>query len=162
MKKHQSYWVLLLVVLFSTTMQAKVYNYFGGYFQAGEWTLLPKESTYGPSFGGVGGLGFVYEMQAGGAYSPTRFLLHVGVGAQGGATYFMQGSSTTAVLENQLDLDGDMTFNYVYEVNERSPASAVDDRCTERKILYVSRCESGCQHVDIIPFFCFVDHLWRI
>ena len=119
MKKHQSYWVLLLVVLFSTTMQTKVYNYFGGYFQAGEWTLLPKESTYGPSFGGVGGLGFVYEMQAGGAYSPTRFLLHVGVGAQGGATYFMQGSSTTAVLENQLDLDGDMTFNYVYEVNDR-------------------------------------------
>lgn len=107
------------MVLLSTTMQAKVYNYLGGYVQAGEWSLLPKESDFGPSFGGVGGVGFVYELQAGGAYSPARFLMQIGVGAQGGATSFMQGSSMTATLPNQTDLDGDMTFDYVYEVNDR-------------------------------------------
>ncbi|MBQ2189701.1 MAG: hypothetical protein II452_02400 [Paludibacteraceae bacterium] len=118
MKKHQSYWVLLLAVLFSGTIQAKVYNYMGGYVQAGEWTLMPKESKFGPSFGGVGGLGFLYEMQAGGKYSPTRFLLQVGVGAQAGATSFIQGSSMTQVLANQLDVDGDL-FDYVYDINDR-------------------------------------------
>ena len=117
-KKHQTYWVLLLALLVSGTIQAKVTNWLGGYVQVGEWSLLPKESEYGPSLGGVGGLGFVYEMQAGGTYSPTRFLLHFGVGAQGGLTSFSQTSNTTAVLENQTDLDG-ANFNYVYEVSDR-------------------------------------------
>ena len=119
MKKHQSYWVLLFVLLFSTSMQAKVYNYLGGYAQVGEWSLLPKNSAYTASFGGVGGIGFLYELQAGGAYNPTRFLLQVGVGAHGGMTNYIQSCSMRAVLPGQLDLDGDMTFDYVYELNDR-------------------------------------------
>jgi len=117
-KKHQTYWVLLLTLLVSGSIQAKVTNWLGGYAQVGEWTLLPKESEFGPSFGGVGGLGFLYEMQAGGTYSPTRFLLNFGVGAQGGMTSFSQSSNMTATLMNQTDLDGD-NFNYVYELTDR-------------------------------------------
>ena len=119
MKKHQSYWFLLFALLLSTTMQAKVYNYLGGYASVGEWSLLPKGSNYSASFGGVGGIGVLYELQAGGAYSPTRFLFQVGVGAHGGATNYIQSSSQRAVLYNQLDLDGDMAFDYVYELNDR-------------------------------------------
>lgn len=109
---------LLLAVLFSTTMEAKISNYVGAYVQAGEWTLLPSESNYGPSFGGVGGLGFLYEMQLGPKYSPTRFLLDVGVGAQGGLTSFIQGSNMYTTLKDQKDLNGD-PFEYVYEINNR-------------------------------------------
>lgn len=117
-KKHQSYLLLLIAVLFSGALHAKVYNYVGGYANLGEWTLLPSESKYGPSFGVAGGLGFLYELQAGPTYGQTRFLFDVGVGAQGGLTSFMQGSSFTTALPNQLDLDG-MSFDYVYELKDR-------------------------------------------
>lgn len=117
-KKHQSYWLLLCALLVGGTLQAKINNYVGAYANLGEWTLLPTESDYGPSFGVAGGLGFLYELQAGPTYGQTRFLLDIGVGAQGGLTSFMQGSNMTAVLPNQLDLDG-MSFDYVYELQDR-------------------------------------------
>ena len=118
-KKHQSYWVLLLAVLFSGAVQAKVNSYVGAYAHVGEWTLLPSQSKYGPSFGVAGGAGFMYELQAGGAYSPTKFLFDVGVGAQGGMTSFIQSSNMTVPLDGiQHDLDDD-PFTYIYELQDR-------------------------------------------
>ena len=106
-KKHQTYWVLLLAMLFSGAVNAKVNNYVGAYANVGEWTLLPSQSNYGPSFG-----------VAGGTYSPTRFLFDVGVGAQGGMTSYIQSSNMTVPLLNQRDLD-DEPFTYIYEIQDR-------------------------------------------
>ena len=117
-KKLQSYWVLIFALLFCGTIQAKVNHYIGGYAHVGEWTLLPFESAYSASFGVAGGLGFLYELQAGPTYQPTRFLFDVGVGAQYGMTSFMQSSDANVILENQTDLDG-MQFDYIYEIKDR-------------------------------------------
>jgi len=117
-KKHQSYWFLLLALLVSGTLQAKVNSYIGAYANAGEWSLLPSESKTKPSLGGAGGVGFLYELQAGKLYQPTRFLLDVGIGVQGGATTFKQTDVLTQVLPNQVDLQGDL-FDYVYEIRDR-------------------------------------------
>ena len=99
-------------------MSAKVNNYIGGYANLGEWTLLPSQSQYGPSFGVAGGLGFLYELQVGPAAKTTRFLFDVGVGAQGGMTAFLQSGSQEAVLPGQEDLDKDV-FDYVYALQNR-------------------------------------------
>ena len=99
-------------------MQAKVNNYIGAYANVGEWTLRPTESKTKPSLGVAGGVGFVYELQAGKMYSPTRFLLDVGVGAQYGMTTFKQTDAMTKPLLNQTDLQGDL-FDYVYEIDKR-------------------------------------------
>ena len=117
-KKHQSYWVLFFALLFCGSMNAKVANYIGATAQVGEWTLLPSGSTYGPSLGVTGGAGFLYELQAGRTYSPTRFLLDLGVGAGAGMTSYIQSSSKTVTLPGQYDLDG-WKFDYVYNVNDR-------------------------------------------
>ena len=117
-KNQPSYWVLLFALLVGATMQAKVYNYVGAYANVGEWTLLPTKSAYGPSFGVNGGIGAMYELQAGKKYSQTRFLLNVGVGLNGGLTSFIQGSNVTQALANQYDLDGDL-FDYMYEMKNR-------------------------------------------
>ena len=118
-KKRQTYWVLLLAVLFSGTLSAKVNSYLGAYDNVGEWSMLPSESKYGPSIGVAGGAGFLFEMQAGGTYSPTRFVLDIGVGAHGGFTSYMQSNSMApVVLEKQHDLDGAL-FDYVYDIQER-------------------------------------------
>ena len=109
---------LLIAVLFSGAVNAKVNNYIGAYVNAGEWSLMPKQSEYSTSYGAAGGLGFLYEMQAGRKYAPTRFLLDIGVGAQGGLTAFTQGNSMEVRLPNQYDLDGDV-FDYVYELSDR-------------------------------------------
>ena len=98
---------------------AKVNSYVGAYANVGDWSLLPSQSKYSASFGVAGGLGFLYEMQAGPTYSQTRFLLDVGVGAHGGWTSFNQSSSAKMPIEKiQRDLDGD-EFYYVYEIKDR-------------------------------------------
>ena len=117
-KKHQTYLVLLFALLISVTSQAKVDNYIGAYAELGEWTLLPAESDFGPSFGVAGGAGFLYELQAGPTYGQTRFLLDVGVGLQSGMTMFTQNGNKLVELLGQTDLDGD-AFDYVYEVQNR-------------------------------------------
>lgn len=108
----------MLVLLLSGSLQAKVFNYVGLYGQVGEWSLLPSQSDFGPSFGVNGGAGFVYELQAGGKYAPTRFLMQVGVGPRAGMTSFIQGSNMLVERKNQLDLQGDV-FDYVYEIQNR-------------------------------------------
>jgi hypothetical protein len=122
-KKHQSYWVLLLAVLISGTLNAKVNHYVGGFVNAGEWSLLPSKSEYKPSVGVAGGGGFLYELQAGSKYNKARFLFDVGVGVTGGMTSFLQSSTSEAILENQWDLDPfanpKMELDYVYEVKDR-------------------------------------------
>ena len=118
-KKHQTYWVLLLAVLFSGTLSAKVNSYLGAYVDAGEWSMLPSESKFGPSFGAAGGVGFLFEMQAGRTYSPTRFLLDIGIGAQGGWSGFKQKTDLDPILlTNQKGLSGD-PFTYVYDIKNR-------------------------------------------
>ena len=98
---------------------AKVNSYVGAYANVGDWSLLPSQSKYSASFGVAGGLGFLYEMQAGPTYSQTRFLLDVGVGVHGGWTSFNQSSSAKKPIEKiQRDLDGD-EFYYVYEIKDR-------------------------------------------
>lgn len=109
---------LLFALLISGTIQAKVNNYVGAYAHVGEWSLLPSGSDFKASYGVAGGLGFLYELQAGPTYKPTRFLFDVGVGAQYGMTSFMQSSEMNVTLPNQLDLDN-MPFEYVYEIKDR-------------------------------------------
>lgn len=118
-KKHQSYWVLFFALLLCGSMNAKVTNYIGATAQVGEWSLMPSGSTYSPSLGVAGGLGFQYELQAGRTYSPTRFLFDLGVGATGGLTSYIQSSNQTVPpLGYQQDSDGDR-FDYIYNVNGR-------------------------------------------
>jgi len=117
-KKHQTYLVLLLAVLLSGSVSAKVNHYIGAYAQAGEWSLLPSQSEYSGSLGVAGGLGFLYELQAGKNYKPTRFLFDIGVGANAGMTAYTQSSSMTEPLLNQRDLQN-RPFDYVYELKDR-------------------------------------------
>ena len=117
-KKHQSYWVLFFALLLCGSMNAKVTNYIGATAQVGEWSLMPSGSTYSPSLGITGGLGFQYELQAGRTYSPTRFLMDLGVGAGAGMTSYSQSSNQMVELKNQYDSDG-WQFDYVYNVNGR-------------------------------------------
>ena len=118
MKKHQTYLLLLLAVLFSGTVRAEVNNYIGAYGFVGEWSLCPSQSDYRPSAGVGGGAGFLYELQAGQTYSPTRFLFDVGVGAWGGMTSYSMGTNSRVELLDQRDLQGD-AFDYIYEVQNR-------------------------------------------
>jgi hypothetical protein len=117
-KKHQSYGILLLALLFSCSVSAKVSHYVGGYAQLGEWSLLPTNSKYGNSVGVAGGAGVLYELQSGPTYKSVRFLLDVGVGAVGGMTAYIQTSNAQVVLENQPDPNGDR-FDYNYDIRDR-------------------------------------------
>lgn len=110
--------ILLLALLLCGSVSAKVNNYVGAYATAAEWTLLPSGSKYSGSLGFAGGIGGLYELQAGPTYSPSRFLLDVGVGAWGGMTSFMQGSDAIVERLNQHDLQNDL-FDYVYEIHGR-------------------------------------------
>ena len=118
MKKRHSYLILLLALLSCAPLSARVSNYVGAYGQLGEWSLLPGGSRYNPSFGFAGGLGGVYELQIGPQYSPTCFLLDVGVGAWGGLTVFSIGQSEQFTLANQRDLQNEV-FDYIYELSGR-------------------------------------------
>ena len=117
-KKHHTYLVLLFTMLFSGSAGAVVNNYMGVYGFAGEWSLRPTQSEYKLSYGVAGGAGFVYELQAGAKYKPTRFLLDLGLGAWGGMTSFGQSTDETVALQNLKDLQG-KDFTYVYEVTNR-------------------------------------------
>ena len=121
-KKLLSYWILFPVLLFSGHVNAEVEvnNYVGAFATLGEWSLLPQgNSKYALSLGVSGGLGGVYEMRLGPKYCPTAFLLDIGVGVSGGMTSYMQSSNMTETLTGQTSISG-KTFDYVYEVNDRS------------------------------------------
>lgn len=117
-KNHRLYGLLLLALLLCGGANAKVNNYIGGYANVGEWSMLPSGSNYTGSLGIAGGVGFLYEMRAGETYSPTRFLLDVGVGAWGGMTSFMQSRDGMDTLFNQQDLQ-EQLFDYVYDLKGR-------------------------------------------
>lgn len=123
-KNHQSYWVLLLAVLISGTVNAKVSSYMGAYATVGDWSLIPTQSDYSMSFGAAGGLGFVYEMQVGPTYGNTRFLFDVGLGADYGLTAFNVKKNQTMIIPDsehpvlQQDLSHD-EFYYVYQLDGR-------------------------------------------
>ena len=105
-------------MLYCGAINARVDSYIGAFANIGEWSLLPKGSDYGPSFGVAGGGGFVYELQSRSNYSPVDFLFDVGVGVTGGMTAFTQSTEATAILKDQLDLDGEL-FDYVYDLRNR-------------------------------------------
>ena len=63
-KKYQLYGILLLSLLLSCNVNAKVSHYVGGYALVGEWSMLPTGSKYGNSLGAAGGLGVLYELQS--------------------------------------------------------------------------------------------------
>lgn len=117
-KKIQSYGFLLFAMLLCGTAQAKVDHYLGGFAQVGEWSLMPSKSDYTMSVGAAGGVGFLYELQAGKNVRPTRFLMDLGLGATYGMTAYLKNSSQYAKLENQLDLMG-QKFDYVYDIKDR-------------------------------------------
>ncbi len=79
---------------------------------------MPTKSDYTTSFGVAGGLGFLYELQAGPAYGPTRFLFDIGVGADYGMTAYDVKANQTQTLYNQKDMQEDV-FDYVYQVRDR-------------------------------------------
>lgn len=114
MKKQYSYSILLLAVLFSCTLQAEVKHYLGPTVNVGEWSLWDTsgKSYLGLSLGGGGGVGFTYELQAGKAQSPTRFLLDLGLVLQGGTTYVSMKDS--AFQFNTQDSEGD---DFIYHYN---------------------------------------------
>jgi len=87
-KKHQTYWVLLLALLFSGSMNAELYHYVGGTVNIGEWSIQPNTTKYNLSLGAAAGLGFQYEMQVAKSVSPIRFLFDAGLAIQAGATGF--------------------------------------------------------------------------
>jgi len=120
-KKLQTYCFLLLALLVSGSVRAKteVDTYIGAYAQLGEWSLLPVNSQSTGSMGVGGGVGAQFELQAGPAYSPTRFLLDIGTGAAGGWTAFSWTPTKTMTLANQKDLSGE-TFDYVYDITNRN------------------------------------------
>lgn len=118
MKKRQTYLVLFFALLLSGTIEAKVNNYLGAYANLGEWTMLPSQGKFGPSFGVAGGVGALYELQVGPMQKTTRFLFDLGLGATGGMTSYILSGTQEAVLENQWDLDGD-PFSYVYGLQKR-------------------------------------------
>lgn len=117
-KNRRSYGILLLALLLCGSVSAKVNNYVGAYANLGEWSMLPNGSKYTGSIGVAGGVGFVYELRAGATYSPTRFLLDIGVGAWGGMTSFLQSSDMMDTLFNQQDLQNQQ-FDYIYELKGR-------------------------------------------
>lgn len=117
-KKRKSVGIIVLALLLSAHVSAKVDSYLGAYGYAGQWSLIPTQSESPGSMGIGGGLGFMYELQAGPAYSQTQFLFNVGAGALGGWTRFTQAKTLTLTLENQRDLQGDL-FDYVYEIKNR-------------------------------------------
>ena len=117
-KKHRSYLVLLIAFLFGSAANAAVNNYVGAYGFLGEWSMMPSQSSYQTSFGVAGGAGFMYELQAGAKYKPTRFLFDVGLGVWGGMSSYGQGTNQAAALPNETDLQGE-TFDYIYEIKNR-------------------------------------------
>ena len=122
-KKHQSYLVLLLALLLCGSVNAKVNHLVGGYAQIGEWSLIPTQSEYSISLGVAGGLGFLYELQAGPTYGQTRFLFDIGLGADYGMTSFNVTQNQTQIVPGdkpvyQTDLNGD-EFYYVYQLDGR-------------------------------------------
>ena len=121
MKKHLTYLFLLPIVLLSTPArgEVEVSNYAGAYVQLSEWSLLPNGNpSYNFSAGFGGAVGGTYEMQAGPLHSSTRFLLNIGVGAQGGMTSYMQSSDMIKTLPGQTTVAG-KTFDYIYELKDR-------------------------------------------
>ena len=120
-KKHSSYIILLIAVLFSGTVSADIKHYIGAQINGGEWSLWDFAGPIGNdlSYGAAGALGFNYEMQVGPTYGQTRFLLNVGVSAQAGLTVFTPKRDVPPYkLNNQTDGQGDQ-FNYVYSFSNR-------------------------------------------
>ena len=124
-KKHLTYLFLLPIVLLSTPLYGETeFNHYAGvYGQLSEWSLMTDNKDYKLSAGFGGAVGGMYEIQLGEQYSPTRFLLNIGVGAQGGMTSFQQSSAMTHTLYNQWTVSEVHTpskqFDYVYEIQNR-------------------------------------------
>ena len=89
MKKTYSYIILLGALLFSGAAHADVEHYLGVDIYGGEWSIwesrVPKNNL---SLGVGGSAGLAYELRSGERRGDTYFLLHLGVGAQAGMSFF--------------------------------------------------------------------------
>ena len=89
MKKINSYIILLGMLLFSGAVHAEAGHYFGVDIYGGEWSIWePRVPKNNFSLGVAGSAGIAYELQAGEQRGNTFFLLHIGVGAQAGMSFF--------------------------------------------------------------------------
>ena len=118
-KKYQTYGILILALLFCSTVHAKINHFVGGYAQVGEWSLMPQSSEYKSSLGAAGGAGVLYELQSGKAHTSLQFLFDVGVGATYGMTAYNSKSKNEPMkVEEQYDLDNEK-FDYIYDIRDR-------------------------------------------
>ena len=109
-------------------MNAEVSHYIGAFGNVGEWSLVPGgKTTSSVSIGALGGIGAVYELQAGPTYSPTRFLFDVGVGISYGLTDFGHGGSPIDTFVTGKDFQkADLEYHYkIYDRRDRYTDLAV-------------------------------------
>ena len=117
LKKIVSHIILLCMLLFSGMTYAEVGHHFGVDIYGGEWSLWePRVPQNNFSLGAAGSAGFAYELQAGERRGDTFFLLHLGVSAQAGMSFF--ASNHEYKLLNQTD-PNETPFTYVYKVSNR-------------------------------------------
>lgn len=82
------------MLLFSGVAHAEVGHYIGADIYGGEWSLWePRVPQNNFSFGAAASAGFAYELQAGKAKGHTHFLLHTGISAQTGMSFFFSPDS---------------------------------------------------------------------
>lgn len=112
MKNVKTYAILALLSTFSMAMNAQVKNHVGVWVEAGEWSLLTRQSEYQSSIGVAGGVGFLYDLQY------KHLIFNVGIGANYGMTAFNVNANQNQTIENQEDLQRDR-FDYVYELRDR-------------------------------------------
>lgn len=89
MKKIYSHIILPGFLLFSGVAHAEVGHYFSVDVYGGEWSIWePRLAANNLSLGAAGAAGAAYELQAGKPRGNTFFLLHIGVSAQAGMSFF--------------------------------------------------------------------------
>lgn len=106
--------LLLAVSSAAMARNTEVKHLMGVSAEVGEWSLLPQGSSLNSSLGGVGSVGFVYDLQAG------HFLFDLGVSITGGQTVF-NVPDWSHTFADQTDSEGDM-FDYVCSVSNRRDA----------------------------------------
>ncbi len=106
--------LLLIITSFAYGAGNTVKHFIGLSAEAGEWSLLPRESNLSASMGGAGAVGFVYDLQAG------HFLFDLGLGVTAGQTVFSV-PTWSHTFADQTDTEGDM-FDYVCQLSHRRDA----------------------------------------
>lgn len=118
MKKFNLSLILFIFGVFFNTLTAqRAINTqkLGLWLEAGEWSMMPRESELKNSLGGAGALGFVYEFQR------NHFLLDLGVGAMGGHTVFstFDGFGSVDMTRTMVSVPAGVRSEFVYQLRNR-------------------------------------------